>query len=268
MSQADEMADVPGAAGEVDMLAGGGDSIRVVPMALPDELVAPLGTPPKLTYRGGLLLASVEVFTTFWGSAWGQGHPAQALTKIEEFFQSVLSSPLIDQLAEYSVPGHKIGHGKHIGTAHVPGMTFGASISDGAIRHQLQHLILTDHRFPQPHANALYFIYLPPGVAVVQGGGRSCQVFCGYHDSIQGHIHYAVMPWPGCPGCTGPLEQIHALTSTSSHELCEAITDPIVERGWYDSAHGEIGDICAWKTKQVGGFTVQLEWSNSAKKCV
>jgi len=76
------------------------------------------------------------------------------------------------------------------------------------------------------------------------------------------------MPYPGCAGCTGGLSTLDALTSTSSHELCEAITDPIPGQGWYDDANGEIGDICAWKTKKVGAYTVQLEWSNKANQCV
>jgi hypothetical protein len=59
-----------------------------------------------------------------------------------------------------------------------------------------------------------------------------------------------------------------ALTSTSSHELCEAITDPIPGQGWYDDQNGEIGDVCAWQTKQLGQFTVQLEWSNREGRCV
>ena len=268
MSQSPEPAEVPIAVGEFDVLAAGSDAIRVVPLALPDELAAAPMAAPKLTYRGGHLLSSVEVFTTFWGSAWEQGEPAQARAKIDEFFQFILTSALIDQLAEYSVPRHKIGHGQLVGTAVVPAMNFQSAISDGEIRHRLQHRILTDHRFPPPNRNMLYFIYLPPGVAVVQGGGRSCQVFCGYHDAINGKIFYAVMPWPGCGGCIGGLGRIDALTSTSSHELCEAITDPVPPLGWYDNAHGEIGDICAWKTKQLGSYTVQLEWSNSAGKCV
>ena len=65
--------------------------------------------------------------------------------------------------------------------------------------------------------------------------------------------------WRDCGG---------ALTSSSSHELCEAITDPIPGQGWYDDSNGEIGDICAWKTKKLGPYTVQLEWSNAAEACV
>ena len=31
------------------------------------------------------------------------------------------------------------------------------------------------------------------------------------------------------------------MSMTSSHELCEAITDPVPGERWYDQTHGEIG---------------------------
>jgi hypothetical protein len=68
-----------------------------------------------------------------------------------------------------------------------------------------------------------------------------------------------VMPYPGCSGCTGSFSVFDALTSTSSHELCEAITDAVPGTGWYDDVNGEIGDICAWQTKVVAGSAVQRE---------
>jgi hypothetical protein len=76
------------------------------------------------------------------------------------------------------------------------------------------------------------------------------------------------MPFPGCSGCTGNVRLFDALTSTTSHELCEAITDPVPGQGWYDDNNGEIGDICAWKTRTLGAYTVQLEWSNKAGACI
>ncbi len=91
----------------------------------------------------------------------------------------------------------------------------------------------------------MYFVFLPPGVKVALGGSQSCQAFCGYNDAIGTQIFYAVMPFPDCSGCRGNLAPFDALTATSSHELCEAITDPIPGKGWYDDANGEIGDICA-----------------------
>ena len=59
-----------------------------------------------------------------------------------------------------------------------------------------------------------------------------------------------------------------ALTGTSSHELCEAITDPRPGESWYDDSNGEIGDICVGEAAQVAGFTVQKEWSNAKGSCV
>jgi hypothetical protein len=257
------------------IIAAHGDAIRIVPLHVADDAGTPTAdlaktapaVPPQLSYRNGPLLTAVEVFTIFWGTAWQQSANAPLLTHVNEFFDFILTSPLIDQLAEYSVPGQTIGHGKHIGTVTITTPALRRSVTDTAIQHMLQHVISTDPTVPQPSPNTLYFVYLPPGVRVVQGGSASCQAFCGYHNDIAGQIFYAAMPYPGCSGCTGGLATLDALTSTSSHELCEAITDAIPGQGWYDDHNGEIGDICAWKTKKVGQYTVQLEWSNKANKC-
>jgi hypothetical protein len=63
------------------------------------------------------------------------------------------------------------------------------------------------------------------------------------------------------------LKTLDALTSTSSHELIEAITDRVPGQGWYDNANGEIGDICAWQTRRLDKYMIQLEWSNSSNSC-
>jgi len=247
------------------------DPIRIVPLHLPSELYRPaagIAAPPtaQLTYRGGPLLTSVKVFTVFWGTAW-QTSPNSALaTQINQFFTFVVNSALIDQLSEYSVTGQVIGHGSFIGTATITQPALSHSITDAVIQSTLQQEI-NSNSVPKPDANTLYFIYLAPGTSVVQGGSRSCQAFCGYHDSFGSGIYYAVMPFPNCAGCLGGMTNLDALTSTSSHELCEAITDPVPGQGWYDDTHGEIGDICAWQTKKLGNYTVQLEWSNNNASC-
>lgn len=250
-----------------------GDAIRVVPLHLPDavrtptaEAAAAPAAPPQLTYRNGPLIASPEVFTFFWGPAW-QSTQAALAAKVNQFFDDILTSALIDQLAEYSVAAYRIGHGRRTGTLTMTTPGLKHSVSDTAIQHMLQHEISTNTGVPAPTPNTLYFIYLPPGVKVVQGGSASCTGFCGYHNDIAGQIFYAVMPYPGCGGCTGGLPVFDALTSTTSHELCEAITDPIPGQGWYDDVNGEIGDICAWQTKRIGAYTVQLEWSNKSNRC-
>ena len=250
------------------ILHGRGDAIRIVPLHDPARHMAEAAAAPAhLTYRNGPLLTNVEVFTVFWGTPW-QAAEAGLKTQIEQFFDFILSSSLIDQLSEYSCPGKTIGHGTRTGSAIITNPMPHRTVSDQAIQVLLQHEIQTNSAFPQPNPNTLYFVYLPPGISVVQGGSRSCQAFCGYHNDINGQIFYAMMPYPGCNGCLGGMGPFDALTGTSSHELCESITDPIPGQGWYDDNNGEIGDICAWNFKKVGNYTVQLEWSNKENKCV
>ena len=242
--------------------------IIIVPLHVPEEerALAPT-TPAQLVYNNGPLLTAVQVYTILWGSAWQESPVSGMVPNINSFFDYILTSSLIDQLAEYSTSGQNIGHGSRIGTTTITTPEPGSTVADSDIQ-QLLNNGISNNTLPQPGANTLYFVYLPGGVTVNQGGSSSCQSFCGYHDNINGQIFYAVMPYPDCQGCTGSLAVLDALTSTSSHELCEAITDPVPGQGWYDQNNGEIGDICAWKTKQVGTYTVQLEWSNKANSCV
>jgi hypothetical protein len=248
------------------------DPIRIVPLHLPSELYRPspgIAAPPaaQLTYRGGPLLGSVRVFTLFWGPAWQATPYSDLAGQMNRFFQFVVTSALLDQLAEYSVPQRPIAHGSFLGTVTITQPALSSSVTDAAVQKTLQQQIQSNPSLPKPDANILYFIFLPPGTAVVQGGSRSCQAFCGYHDTFGSGIYYAVMPFPNCAGCLGGMSNLDALTSTSSHELCEAITDPVPGQGWYDDTHGEIGDICAWQTKKLGSYTVQLEWSNRDASC-
>ena len=238
--------------------------IRIVPLH-PGPVAAPV-TPPHLTYRGGPLLSAVQVVTAFWGAEW-LADEAPLLTQINDFFLFILDSPLMDQLAEYSVPGTQIEHGSLAGTAIVTDTQPGSTVTDADVKNLINNGIASA-KLPTSTANSLYVVYLPPGVIVEMDGQDSCSAFCGYHDSIAGAIHYAVMPYPDCSGCVGDLHVLDALTSTSSHELCEAVTDPVPGQGWYDDANGEIGDICSWKTKKVGSWTVQMEWSNKQSACI
>jgi hypothetical protein len=241
---------------------GSSDAIRVVPLKLPAARPAAAA---KLTYRNGPLLTAAQVTTIFWGPWWNQAPQNALVTRINKFFDDILVSSLIDQLKEYGVSGMSIGHGARVGTFTVD-QAPAPSVDDSAITALIQALLKAGS-VPAAGSNSLYFIYLPSGVTVTSSGQSSCQAFCGYHDVASESIYYAVEPYPDCQGCLGGLAAFDALTVTSSHELCESITDPVPGQGWYDDANGEIGDICAWQTKTLDGYTVQLEWSNSAAGC-
>jgi hypothetical protein len=220
-----------------------------------------------LTYRGGPLLATVDIVTVFWGAAWSDATAQATARSLNDFFQFVVTSPYIGQLGEYSTPQQRIGAGRYVGTARVTDTAPGVSVTDSAIQQLLEGEVARQS-LPAATANTVYFVFLPPGVTVVAGSDRSCQAFCGYHDRSAGGLYYAVVPYPNCTGCLGDLQLLDALTSVCSHELAEAITDPVPGEGWYDDANGEIGDICAWQNKRLGAYEVQLLWSNRAKACV
>ncbi len=233
---------------------------------------------PVLTYNNGPLLANVEVFTVFWGGDW-KNQPALAslAQSINGFFTFILTSSLIDQLSEYNVPGLTIGHGSLVGTKTITDAEPGSTIDDSAVQTTLQGWIANDPDFPQPNANSLYFIYFPPGTTITLQGSSSCQTFGGYHDSFADssgtNIFYAVEPF--CMPFDSSMTQLDFFTFTSSHELCESITDPIPGQGWYwfqdQQNQGEIGDICEAAPnaeERIGSFLVQREWSNKQKKCV
>jgi hypothetical protein len=240
--------------------------IRIVPLHKPLARPA-VPAAARLTYRGGPLLTAVQAVGVFWGTAWQQPPQAAVAQQLEQFLKFVVASAYLDQLAEYDTADQKIGRGSFAASVTITDAVVSKQVTDAAIQQMLQQHV-TSKALPAPTTNTLYIVFLPPGVTVVSGNERSCQVFCGYHDRSSSGLYYAVLPSPDCAGCLGGLQAIAALTSVCSHELAEAVTDPVPGTGWYDDANGEIGDICAWQNKQLGAYTVQLLWSNRANACV
>ena len=247
---------------------------QIVPLLLPEEPVgvaglAPLAL-PLLSYHNGPVLTAAQVVTIFWGAAWAQPAQSGLIPQLNQFFDFILTSSLLDLMAEYSVPGQTIGHGTRVGTVTITATEPGGGagqVSDAQIQQALQ-IWIANGTVPPVTANTLYFVYLPPGVISTLGAIQSCQAFCGYHNQISGNIFYAVEPFLTCAGCTfGNGQAFDSLTKVSSHELCEAITDPALN-AWFDDATGnENGDICNSTQQQLGGYTIQLEWSNQSGTC-
>src|SRR5262249_21870885 len=151
-----------------------------------------------------------QVYTIFWGAAWQQPAQGALLTQLNQFFDSILASSLLDLLAEYSVSGQGIGHGQRIGSTTItnsePGGT-SRQVTDAQIQQALQGW-MANGTIPRANANPLYIVYLPPGVTATDPQGDvSCQQMCGYHWFVAGNpeVYYAVMPFPGCGGCLGGL---------------------------------------------------------------
>src|ERR1043166_3954142 len=100
----------------------------------PHALLAPV----HMRYNGGPLLTNVEVFTIFWGKSWRTKSARAVMNGLNKFFQAVLVSPLIDQLAEYGVPGKPIGHGRLSGTKVITAQAPVGSVTDSVLRTRLE----------------------------------------------------------------------------------------------------------------------------------
>jgi hypothetical protein len=210
--------------------------------------------------------------------------------QINAFFDLVLTSSLMDVLWEYSTETVGIGRGRRLPSFNDVSQP-GNPISDAQLQQALQNWI-ANGKVPATTANTLYFIFLPPNVAVTDPTGeQSCVVpngFCGYHSHIGGNIFYAIVPYiggTGCTGChfggagdfdaiTGVPNVFDSITKAIGHELAEAVTDPALN-AWFDpnSKEGEIGDICNDNTTNLPDaqgrrYFVQTEWSNIENNCI
>lgn len=243
---------------------------KVVPSA-----AAPAGVPgPLLTYQGGPVLESVEVVPIYWGSAWGNADHAALAARLDAFFDFIVTSPVMDLLSEYAIPAMPIRRGKRLTSVRLtnsePGTATagGQQVTDDQIQQGLQAWIAKG-TVPAVTPNTLYFIYLPPNVTC-EGpyGFTSCSEICGYHEHIGGTIFYAVVPYVNCDGCVYPGDFLDTLTEISTHELCEAVTDPGASAWWDTNTSNEIGDVCNQQTARLGGYLIQTEWSNNQNACV
>ena len=226
---------------------------------------------PAVTFHGGAILTHVEEQNIYAGSAWNTLQGRQVEATLEQFGQTLVNGPFMDALTR---AGYGVGRGTDI-----RGVVDGVSIrvgtvTDTQIQQEIQKLIRTG-QVSQPDANRLYVMYIQPGVAVFNDhdGSSSTKDFLGYHGAFAGTnaqgqsftIHYAVLPYPGGPNFTassqGFASNLDQVTSVTSHEVAEAVTDPNVnfgQLGWYDDdANGEIGDITEGHNQRMGRFLIQ-----------
>jgi hypothetical protein len=208
---------------------------------------------PTVRFFGGNLLPHVEAQALYLGNEWAPGTSYSGLTTtVDAFLKDITGSAYMTSLTS-------AGYGVGTGTAS-PGfvdttttVTPNTVITDSFIQNAVANDISQGGLNPAD-ANSLYIVYVEPNVAVDLGSGQGTtqQGILGYHGAFAGPngatIRYAVIAYPGGTiGNTGDgRSTIDQLTSVSSHELAEAVTDPDVnfgQLGWYDQRRGEIGDI-------------------------
>jgi len=279
----------------VDRNSAGKDPLQGSPPVVPNATnPGPAGA--HLTYYGGPVVSNVQVVIVFWGP----NVSPVVTTGIYNFYNTVVDSTYLDLLYENSTFGlagvttnQKIGHGTVLSPITITPSSSASSITDTFIQTEIRNQIAAGHLPPpsldsQGNSNTLYALYFPPGVTISEGGIGSCRSggFCAYHGtaySSQSQVfQYSVLPDFGAGGCSsgcGNSSEFNNLTSVSSHELAETITDAQVSfattnappLAWYDNTYGENGDICnaiqGKVTAHGSTYTVQELWSNQQGVC-
>jgi hypothetical protein len=237
----------------------------------------------NLTYYGGNLINHATYTNVFWGGYWSTNSTGLSeRTTLDNFMKTVGPSPeFASVLTQYAQPEKPIGTGVYQGDKQIATEP-GARIDDSAIKTTIQSWIDAG-LVPAPSPDQIYVLNFPPGTQITIGPDASCTNFCGYHSTINtssgagGLIRYIVNPYPSCGGCQSESTVMDSSTVVLSHEMAETVTDPDVglattlgpPLGWYDSANGEIGDICAGDPNATMlGYRVHAEWSNADKKCL
>jgi hypothetical protein len=254
----------------------------------------------SMKYYGGHVITRVQVLPIRWGS----GVDSSIANGIHDFFQTLVSGAYVDWLGEYDTIGHigaadlHAGTNQHIfrGTA-LPSVTIsplhaGTMLTDADIQAELLAQV-NNGVLPQPQIDAeggvdtLYAIAFPRQVIVNTAIGSSCDKWCAYHGTLSmpgvaSGVPYAVLPDCGPTTTCAFGTTIDTFTSSASHELAEAITDPEISLtpdyarpvAWMDPTDpngGEIGDICQNNSSafvQFEGYLVQAMWSQRLGQCI
>ncbi|HEY3819286.1 MAG TPA: hypothetical protein VGL81_19085 [Polyangiaceae bacterium] len=156
------------------------------------------------------------------------------------------------------------------------------NIDDADIQVWLANELAANPALEPPSSGTVYVLFYPSATSVTFAGEEGCFTIGGYHNSIvvDGvNVSYAVIP--EC--VTETATELQTTTSAASHEMIEAVTDPLPLTSTpayleVDAAHhfysvvlggGEVGDLCAqWPASFFVpddlAYTVQRTWSNAA----
>ena len=162
---------------------------------------------------------------------------------------------------------------------------YNACLDDDQVIAETNRIVATHHlRVNLAH---MYVLFLPKHVESCFFAGSTttadnfCTInhqpsaaYCAYHSMAPNNNVYANMPFPIYESPVGPTcgteKNFHVVESPNgnpnadveisptSHEIMEAVTDPDVNLGWYDSSGFENGDECAYVFGSTNGTTGKL----------
>jgi PKD repeat protein len=270
---------------------------RPVPLPIPQPLQS--AAPVNLSYWGGPIMPFTENALVLWG---GAGHTSSLTAGLPGFltaFANAGNANPYNVALEYRTQGQSgtttnqplTIASRYLGTYTITPTIPATNLSDGDVAAELAKQIAAG-ALPPPRVAfggpvTEYYVMFPPAYSICLGSDCSNVQFCAYHSdaSYAGTpFTYAVLPEstppdPGC-GANSAGDGFGNLTSMTSHEMVESMTDPEVGSAqtfgpplaWYDVHNGEVADICNGQeaTLTIGGgsWVVQDQWSNAERGCI
>jgi phosphate-induced protein 1 len=279
-------------------------------------LIKAAGPAPGLDYAGGPIMQTVTIYNIFWAPPKLQNSDP---TEMTGHYQAI-QTRLMQDYPGHGIHNNNTQYYQITGTGAAALKTyiqnigsFGGSyvdsttpyptsagcaktkncLTDTQIRAEIQHVM----NLKNWHGglDKIYFLYTSSGEqSCSDADSTSCSYsqYCAYHSYIPGSgasppIIYANMSFGDPKYCQdgnvpSPNNDVAADTaaSSASHELSEAITDPLIN-AWYDAQGAEIGDLCAYKygpnswgsnnaNQMWNGnlYLLQEEYDNHTKGCV
>jgi hypothetical protein len=240
------------------------------------------GAANGISYHGGpLILGTTNVYYIWYGN-WAGNTAQSLLTNLASFIGG--SSYFNINTTYYNGSSVKVSNSVAYTASTTDNYSQGTSLSDSAIFTVVSNAI-TSGRLPKD-ANGVYFVLTSADVTASSG---FCTKYCGWHTyNVVGgtYIKYAfVGNADRCPSAcsaqsTSPNSNLgaDAMASVISHELEEAVTDPLLN-AWYDNTGAENADKCAWtfgttSTASNGSkynltlngvqYLIQQNWVNAA----
>jgi hypothetical protein len=271
---------------------------RTVPVPIPPPFAA--AAPVALNYWGGPIMPFTENAVVLWGSA---GHTTSLTGGLPAFltaFASAGNANPYNVALEYHTQG--LGGtttnqpltlaSRYLGSFTIAPSITATTISDDQVAAELAAQIGAG-ALPPPRVAfggpvTEYYVMFPPADTICLGNDCSNVKFCAYHSNATyagTPFTYAVLPesTPTNPGCGSSTagDGFGNLTSMTSHEMVESMTDPEVGSAfglapplaWYDAVNGEVADVCVGPADQAsltfGGssWVVQKQWSNVERAC-
>lgn len=227
----------------------------------------------------GPRLPHPNIMPIFWGAEWVSASPPIAPATLLDRIHKIIDGPYLDGLVQYGFTGKPTLLGpRFISNSEPPAAASRAAWQ--ANGQALLHSLITADSLAEPDEDwsRLTVVFMPSTFAYPPAGTPG-KIVLGFHNTFQWvdedlfELDDDDDPvWFAMVGTkpTGGLSGLDAATSTFSHELVEAITDPDVASGLVSvaPAGSEIADAPCSQIARLDGVVVSSYWSVLDGACI